>query len=418
MKKYLDLSSKNFWLFKNKYPAFSYNNRRIVFCYGTFVELPEDSNDNDKVRLPKIKIGSKNFIAQEPIITFITTKRCSMRCIYCSVRAGESSKDLSFENAKLLIDKICYPDKKIKKLHIIFFGGEPTLSIVLMENIINYIRNKKILADYSLSTNGVLSRRTIDFLKLHNFVINLSFDGLSNIQNYLRPLAGGGKSYDIVENTIREFVEKGITFKVRATIVNDSIDEMLPFLKRLYDLGVKVVHFEPLNFCGRASDIGRNLKLPNLHTYLREYKKCIDFAAEKNMEIVNGVYDNLFFPNKDYCSAATGQKIVLTPDGLITRCYEVQEKGKEEENCFIVGDIKNKLAIDRKKVVKLLRIMDKNRNYCKDCFAKYICSGGCTIRTYRHILDPKINLSYRCNLAKEMIADAILRLWKQEEKIK
>ncbi|MBU0722393.1 radical SAM protein [Patescibacteria group bacterium] len=340
-----------------------------------------------------------------------------MRCIYCSVRAGESSSDLSFENAKLLIDKIYHSNQKIKKLHIIFFGGEPTLSIKLIEDIINYIKNKKIPTDYSLSTNGIVNKKIIDFLKLHNFVVNLSFDGLSNTQNYLRPLSGGGKSYNIVENTIREFVKKRIVFKVRATIINDSINQMLPFLKRLYGLGVKVVHFEPLNICGRASN--SNLVMPEIAHYIKEYKKCINYAAKKNMEIVNGVYDNLFSPNNDYCSSATGQKIVLTPDGLITRCYEVQEKGPEEENCFIVGQVsKKKLIIDRKREAKLEDIMAKNRNYCKNCFAKYICSGGCTVRTYRHILNPKIDLSYRCNLAKEMIADAIFRLWKQEQKIK
>lgn len=409
------LDSRNFFLFRNKYPAFNYKGRKVIFCYGKFIVLPE--NSKREIKLPKLIIGSKKFTSEEPIITFITTKRCSMRCIYCSVRAGESSNDLSSERAKLLIDKVCHFNKKVKKLHVIFFGGEPTLSIKFIGDIINYIKNKKIPTNYSLSTNGILSKNTINFLKLHNFIINLSFDGLSNIQNYLRPLAGGGKSYNIVENTIREFVKRRIIFKVRATIINDSINQMLPFLKRLHGLGVKVVHFEPLNICGRAS--ASNLVMPEITHYIKEYKKCINYAAKKNMEIVNGVYDNLFSPNNDYCSSATGQKIVLTPDGLITRCYEVQEKGLGEENCFIVGQVsKKKLIIDRKKESKLEDVMAENRNYCKNCFAKYICSGGCTIRTYRHILNPKIDLSYRCNLAKEMIADAIFRLWKQEQKIK
>lgn len=415
MKKVI-LLSKNFFLFRNKYPAFYYKKSRVIFLYGKFILLPK--NLKCKIKLPKFKVKSKKFSSNEPIITFITTKKCNMRCIYCSVRAGESSNDLTFKKAKLLIDQVCHSNKKIKKLHVIFFGGEPTLSIKFIKDVIEYIKNKKILADYALSTNGILSKKTVDFLKSHNFIINLSFDGLSDTQNYLRPLVGGEKSYDIVENTAREFAKRQIIFKVRATITNVSIGQMLPFLKKLHGLGVKAVHFEPLNICGRAFDGDGKLKLPNLHRYIKEYKRCIDFAAEKNMQIVNGVYDNLFSPNNDYCSAATGQKIVLTPDGLITRCYEVQEKGLGEDNCFIVGRLsKNKLIIDRKKEAKLEDIIAKNRDYCKNCFAKYICSGGCTIRTYRHILHPKIDLSYRCDLAKEMIADAIIRLWKQERKL-
>lgn len=334
------LLSRNFFLFQDKYPAFYYKKRIVVFCYGKFVVLSK--NSRNKINFPKLRIGSKKFNPKEPIITFITTKRCNMRCIYCSVRAGENSTDLSFENAKLLIDNVCRSGRRIKKLHAIFFGGEPTLSIKLIEDIIHYIKNKKII-----------------------------------------------------------------------------IDQMLSFLRKLHYLGVKVVHFEPLNICGRASDNIGFLKVPDLYHYIKEYKKCIDFAAKKNMKIVNGLYDNLFSPNHDYCSAATGQKIVLTPNGLITRCYEVQEEGAGSENYFIVGRIlKNKLKINRKKENKLKKIMTEIRNYCKNCFAKYICSGGCTIRTYRHISDPKFDLSYRCNLAKEIIADVILRLWKQEKKMK
>mgnify|MGYP001562355190 FL=1 len=415
--KILNLLSKNFFLFQNKYPAFYYKRKRIIFCYGEFIELP--NTVEIKIKLPKIKIESKKFNPSEPTVTFITTKRCSMRCVYCSVRAGETSAELSFDNAKLLIDKVCQIKKKIRKLHVIFFGGEPTLSITLIENIIKYIKKSEINADYALSTNGVLSERTIDFLKSHNFVINLSFDGLSKTQNFLRPLVAGGESYNVVENTIREFVKKGIVFKVRATIVDDSVDQMLRFVKRLNRLGVTAIHLEPLNFCGRASDGKSTLKLPDLNRYISEYKKCVDFAAEKNIEIVNGVYDNLFSPNNDYCSAITGQKIVLTPNGLMTRCYEVQERAQGVDDCFVVGRIlKNKIVINRRKEIKLNKILSVNRNFCRDCFAKYICSGGCSIRTYRHILNPEINLSYRCNLAKEMIADAIIRLWKQEQKTK
>ncbi|MBU2264096.1 radical SAM protein, partial [Patescibacteria group bacterium] len=133
--KSFSLDSRNFFLFRNKYPAFNYKGGKVIFCYGKFIVLPK--NSKRKIKLPKLIIGSKKFIFREPIITFITTKKCSMRCIYCSVRAGESSSDLSFENAKLLIDKIYHSNQKIKKLHIIFFGGEPTLSIKLIEDIIN-----------------------------------------------------------------------------------------------------------------------------------------------------------------------------------------------------------------------------------------------------------------------------------------
>jgi uncharacterized protein len=283
----------------------------------------------------------------------------------------------------------------------------------LIKRTISYMKKIKLDANYSLSTNGIISSENIKFLKSHNFLINLSFDGVPEVQNFLRPLSSGSKSSLIIENTIKEFLRRKIIFKVRSTVVQDSIDRMMDFMKYLNNLGVRTVHFEPLNICGRAENT--KLQIPKLNDYILNYKKCLDYATKNNMEIVNGLYDNLFSPCYDYCSAATGQKLVVTPESLITRCYEVQGLEDKVMKSFIVGKVKDgKIIFNAKKQKCMDGILKKVRMHCKDCFAKYICSSGCTIRTYRHILNENFDLSYRCNLAKELIADAIFRSWNED----
>ena len=145
----------------------------------------------------------------------------------------------------------------------------------LIKRTISYMKKIKLDANYSLSTNGIISSENIKFLKSHNFLINLSFDGVPEVQNFLRPLSSGSKSSLIIENTIKEFLRRKIIFKVRSTVVQDSIDRMMDFMKYLNNLGVRTVHFEPLNICGRAENT--KLQIPKLNDYILNYKKCIIF---------------------------------------------------------------------------------------------------------------------------------------------
>ncbi|MBD3300308.1 MAG: radical SAM protein [Candidatus Moranbacteria bacterium] len=410
----MKLLTKNFSLYKNKYPVFIDNRKRkIVYLYGKFKLL--DEKTKSFIKNNDTKINYKIFDEENPIVTFILTRDCNMRCRYCSVHAGEHKEKISFETIKTALDHI-YKNKP-KKAHIIFFGGEPTLEMDLIRKTVKYAESFKIPTRFAISTNGLTNDNVVKYLAKKRFIINLSVDGIPEFQDSLRPSYNGGPTSNVIEKTIKELVKHKATFKTRSTVVNKSVNSMLDAMIYFNKLGVTHVHFEPLNICGRADN--KNLKMPPLKTFLENYKKCINYAAKHKMKIVNGVYDNLFSPSYDYCDAATGQKLVITPDGLITRCYEIQDDQDKKTKVYIVGKIQNnKILFDKDKVKEMNKVLKLVRKSCQNCFAKYLCSSGCTIRTYRHIIDKRFSLDYRCNLAKEIIADAILRLWKEQgEKI-
>jgi uncharacterized protein len=319
---------------------------------------------------------------------------------------------MDFNTAKIVIDKTLQQNSKIESLHVIFFGGEPSVSHNLIRQIIDYIKKLGVIVNYYISTNGVLSKSFIELLATNKFIVNLSFDGIPDIQDIQRPLNNGEPSHHFVEKTIKSFLSKDILFKVRATVTDKSVDSMLDFMQYLQKLGVKTIHFEPLNICGRAENL--EFKSPELTQFISNYKKCVDFASENDMELVNGVYDNLFDPSFDYCSAITGKKLVVTPNGYITRCYEIQSAKDLYFSKFVVGKVTDDdIILFPNQEDNINDILSNIKNHCKDCFAKYICSTGCTIRTYRHLTDNRFDIEYRCNFAKELIADFISRFWQE-----
>lgn len=404
----------NFFLFDDC-PSFLEDDRLIIFNYHSFCEIDNIHSKKDidllkkkwtLLEFTKFKINNKRFDQKNPTVTFITTTACNMNCRYCSVNANNQKKFLSFDLAKKVLDPLL---SKAKTINVIYFWWEPTLTIKLIKQISDYIDSKWVLWSYALSTNWIVSSETIKYLAEKKFVINLSFDWIEKIQNYQRPLHENHTSFNIIDKTLELVIAYNITFKVRATVTNFSVDYMLDFMKYLHDKWVIYVHFEPINICGRTNE--DELSRPNLQKFIKNYKKCLDYAEENNMQLVNGLYDNIFSPSFDYCTAATGKKLVITPDWYVTRCYEIQDLNwrYKEFLSWHVNDWINTFIKNTDDVQKILEIA---RKPCKDCFAKYMCWGWCTIRNFQAVKEWKKHILYRCTLARKLISDYIYRSWK------
>ena len=82
-------------------------------------------------------------------VDLFLTRRCNMRCVHCSVDAGESlNGELSLEYWKNIFDQL----ENSRLIKVIITGGEPTLFPGFPE-LIDYIKDKKIYK--CLLTNGI-----------------------------------------------------------------------------------------------------------------------------------------------------------------------------------------------------------------------------------------------------------------------
>lgn len=410
------MKAKNSFLFRNL-PAIKYKDSVILYDYFQSKIARVPLKDFEKGKIPNLSYfnvpKTKLFNPQKAVLTLILNRECNMRCIYCFAEGG-GKEIISKKCISAALRKVIKPETE--EVLITFFGGEPTLCYNEIAFTVNEANKYPVKKQFAISTNGVMSKKMLDFLIKNNFAFNFSMDGLPEIQNKQRPLIGGAPSAELVENTLRELIKHKMSFKVRATITNKSVKKMPEMVEYLAKLGVKYIHLEVVNISGRAERLG--IKKPSVNEFVKQFKKCSEVAKKLNVSLVNGVYTNLIEPSIHSCSAVTGGKLIITPEENISRCYEVQDKRHPYSELFIVGKYNPALddfELDDKKVKVLCDRNSETSKVCENCFAKYICSGGCVIRNLHGLHGKNIEEidPYQCKLIKALLKDAILRIYKK-----
>jgi uncharacterized protein len=410
------MKNNDSFLFRNL-PAIRYKNSVILYDYfqSKIARVPLKDFEKGKIpnlnyfKIPKPKI----FNLKKSVLTLILNRECNMRCIYCFAEGG-GKEILSKKCISAALRRVIKPGTE--EVLITFFGGEPTLCYDEIVFTVNEANKYPVKKQFAISTNGVMSKKMFDFLIKNNFAFNFSMDGIPEVQNKQRPLINGTSSSKIVENTLKELIKNKMSFKVRATITDESVKKMPEMVKYLAKLGVKYIHLEVVNVSGRAERL--EIKKPSVDEFIKQFKKCSDLAKKLNVSLVNGIYTNLIEPSIHSCSAVSGGKLIITPEGDVSRCYEVQDKRHPYSDMFIVGKYNTLIddfEFDNKKIKTLCNRNSETSKICENCFAKYICSGGCVIRNLHGLHSSNIEEidPYQCKLIKALLKDAILRIYKK-----
>jgi uncharacterized protein len=132
-------------------------------------------------------------LANLGLLTFEVTDACNLKCKYCGY--GEFYEDyderknqyLSIDYAKEVIDFLVpYWNSPLntsveKRVYIGFYGGEPLMNMPFIETVIDYISNiklnKRVIFEFSITTNALLLERYMEFIVKHKFNTLISLDG-------------------------------------------------------------------------------------------------------------------------------------------------------------------------------------------------------------------------------------------------
>ena len=93
--------------------------------------------------------------------------------------------------------------------------------------------------------------------------------------------------------------------------------------------------------------------------------------------------------------------MAITPDGDVYPCH--QFVGMEE---FKLGTIYNEI-IDEKISKNLKNAHIYNKPVCKECWAKFYCSGGCQANNFNFTGDIHVPYELGCKMQKKRIECAI-----------
>lgn len=341
---------------------------------------------------------------------------CNLRCKYCFADEGEYNGHkgkMSLETAKKAIDYVVKRSGPRKNIEIDLFGGEPTMMMDTIKEIIAYAReneakwNKRIR--FTMTTNAtLLTDEMMDYMDKELENIILSIDGRKEVNDKVRIRFDGKGSYDQILPNIKKMVAKRDKTKahtVRGTFTRENLD-FYEDVKMMVDEEFREISIEPV-----VLEDGHPLALrkEDLPKIFESYDKLYDELVQKKAE---GKEFNFYHFKVDLnggpcvykrisgCGAGF-EYVAITPQGEVYPCH--QFVGKEEYKLGSIYD--DSYNADLGMSFKKAHIYNKPK--CRNCWARFYCSGGCQANNIAFNNDINNPYDIGCQMQKKRIECAI-----------
>lgn len=341
---------------------------------------------------------------------------CNLACRYCFAEEGEYHGRralMSYETGKAALDFLIANSGSRRNLEVDFFGGEPLMNFEVVKQLVAYGREQEKLHDkhfrFTLTTNGVLLNDDImEFANREMDNVVLSIDGRKEVHNHMRPFRNGSGSYDLIVPKFQKLADSRNQEKyyVRGTYTHFNTDFSKDVL-HLADLGFKQISVEPV-VAEETDDYA--IKEEDLPVLFKEYD---DLAAEMVRRNKAGEGFNFFhfmidleggpcvYKRLSGCGSGT-EYLAVTPWGDLYPCH--QFVGNEK---FLMGNVHDGVVnTELQEEFKCCNVYAKEK--CRDCFARFYCSGGCAANAYNFHGDILKTYETGCELQKKRVECAIM----------
>ena len=341
---------------------------------------------------------------------------CNLACKYCFAEEGEYHGRralMSFEVGKKALDFLIANSGNRINLEVDFFGGEPLMNWNVVKQLVEYGRsqekehNKKFR--FTLTTNGVLLNDEImEFCNKEMSNVVLSLDGRPEVNDRMRPFRNGKGSYELIVPKFQKFAKSRgeKDYFVRGTFTRNNLDfgnDVLHYA----DLGFEKLSMEPVVAAPEEPYSIREEDLPQI---MDEY----DRLAKEFVKRQKGGRGFKFFhfmldlsqgpcvaKRLSGCGSGT-EYLAVTPWGDLYPCH--QFVGNEE---FLLGNVDTGVVNTKvRDEFKLCNVYAKEK--CKNCFARFYCSGGCAANSFNFHGSITDAYDIGCEMQKKRIECAIM----------
>lgn len=296
-------------------------------------------------------------------LTVIPTFLCNFKCDYCFERE-KNNIYMSADIIDMLINFIA-SFSKVEGLSISWFGGEPLLSLNIIKQILDKIKdNISIpLLNQSIISNGYnINEEVCNFFNQYKInKIQITFDGLPEAHDKIRVLKNGHGTFKKILSNIKLLCDKcpEMQIKLRINVSQYNKHEYLHLKEYLYqELGRERITIYPgFIFCYNKSNtclVRPSLTVEEKKSFLIQSKE-IDLPGLCRKE----------------CTATQLYSYVIGPRGELYKCWEdVNIPSK------IIGHLNGKK--DNLDLMHTFMFMSCFQNsQCMNCSVLPICTGGC-----------------------------------------
>ena len=342
---------------------------------------------------------------------------CNMNCTYCyggeRGTYGSREKVMSKEVLKKAIDfgiKHCAGE-----IHINFFGGEPLLAFSTIEYAVKYAlkvsQKRNIKVSFSISTNGSLITEYIaDFLQKYKFQVSISIDGSPQAHNRHRKFVNGNPTYNKVIEGLYKLLRRRINVLCTATLTSANSD-MVENFRQLYQRGIKNFRYK-LVVTSKHEIIPGNM---DLNKICNSYVELADLIIKKYIEDrdlrfgdIEKYIKRIYLKQRVHINCAAGLSFFnIAPNGEVYLCHKFMNNP-----LFLLGNVMDKVDFEKFRV-QICKTPVEERNNCRDCWAKFLCGGGCYYDNYfvnKEIFN-SVNVP-KCKITRTQIEVAAYVLYK------
>jgi len=341
---------------------------------------------------------------------------CNLRCGYCFAGQGDYGQDrglMSLETGKKALDFLITQSGLRRNLEVDFFGGEPMLNFDTVKALVAYGRTREKETGkrfrFTLTTNGaLLTEDAHSYINEHMDNVVLSLDGRPEVNDCMRKMASGGSgSYATVYPKIKALADSRNheRYYVRGTYTRHNIDFAADVL-HLADAGFSQISVEPVV---APPDMDYSLRAEDLPTLYAEYEKLADalLAREKEGKLVSFFHFQMDL-NGGPCLAkrvtgcgAGSEYLAITPSGKLFPCHQFVG-----DDMFCLGDLDTGV-VNSQIVTDFASCHVYSKPACRDCWARYYCSGGCMATAYNTHGDINQPDEISCDLQRKRIECAL-----------
>lgn len=341
---------------------------------------------------------------------------CNLACRYCFAEEGEYHGDrslMSFEVGKKALDFLISNSGNRHNLEVDFFGGEPLMNFQVVKDLVKYGREQEQIFNkrfrFTLTTNGVLLNDDImAFANEEMDNVVLSIDGRKEVHDHMRPGRNGKGSYDLILPKFIKMAESRnqTRYYVRGTFTHNNLD-FAEDVMHLAELGFKQISMEPVVSLPEEPYAITKEDVPIVYEeYDKLAKKMIERKkAGKDFNFFHYMIDLSGGPcvakRLSGCGSGT-EYLAVTPWGDLYPCH--QFVGTEE---FLMGNVFDGITkTEIRDDFKLCNVYAKDK--CRDCFARFYCSGGCAANSYK--FHGNVNDAYDigCDLQRKRVECAVM----------
>ncbi len=361
-----------------------------------------NSEQNLNSKSGKIEFGIRS-------LTLNINQICNLKCAYCAAGGdgtyGEPTNQISVEKTlpqlKFFLSKL----KPGSKFAISFVGGEPLLHPLAIKAIYEYLTteclSRNITPIMKIVTNGTLIKgETLEILRSMKINLTISFDGIKEFNDLVRPSKDGTSTTDkILEGLAELSRNRGLLQSVSFSAITSEGNE---------DLVTNYHYFKSLNpdyieFIFANDEKSNNLQNKFIAQINEIAKFAWDSGGEKELRKIS-IFDHYFKMLdsqqriENHCGAGKSYLMVDAKNRLYSCVWDANSKKD------LVGQNEQ---LDSEALAKYSKPLIELNN-CQSCWARHLCGGGCMHINKSHSGDRHQKNILFCERTRSLILTALL----------